>query len=332
MNLNKTVWIFKSGDLIRSDNTLLFQNDEGKKYLPVEGINEIFLFGEVTLNTKLLNFLSEKHIIMHTFNYYGYYTGSYYPREFLSSGEMIIDQAKAYMDQGQRFDVAYRIEMGASDNILSVLKYYLSRGKQVGNQIEEIKNLQRRFSEVKTIPELMGIEGRIRDIYYSAFDHITENEDFKFEIRSKRPPLNFLNSMISFGNSIMYSVCLAEIYKTHLDPRIGFLHESNFRRFSLNLDVSEIFKPIIIDRVILSLINEKMITNKDFESEGGIIIIKEKGKKTMVEAIDNKLSVTIKLKKIDHKVSYRTLIRMECYKIEKYLLGETDYVPFRSMW
>lgn len=330
--MNKIIWIFKSGNLSRSENTLLLENSDGKKFLPVEGIDEIFLFGEVSLNTKLLNFLSEKHIILHTFNYYGYYSGSYYPREFMSSGVMIVRQVENYININERIKLAKKIEIGSTDNMLSVLKYYNLRGKNVGKQIESINILREKFEEQDSTSKLMGIEGKIRDIYYSAFDEITKNESFRFEIRTRRPPLNEMNALISFGNSIMYTICLSEIYKTHLDPRIGFLHESNFRRFSLNLDLAEIFKPIIIDRLLLSLINEKVINKKDFENDGGIVIMKENCKREIISGIDKKLSTTIKLKSLSHEVSYRRLIRMECYKIEKYLLGEKEYQPFHSSW
>lgn len=330
--MNRIIWIFKSGTLSRDDNTLMLENEQGKKFLPVEGIDEIFLFGEIGLNTKLLSFLSEKHIILHTFNYYGYYTGSYYPREFLSSGEMIVRQVQTYLNPDERLKLAKKIEMGGTENMLSVLNYYNLRGKNVERQIDSIKSLRDRFEEQDSISKLMGIEGKIRDIYYSSFDSIIGNETFRFVSRTRRPPLNELNAMISFGNSIMYTICLSEIYKTHLDPRIGFLHESNFRRFSLNLDIAEIFKPIVIDRLLLSMINEKMVSEKDFENTGGIVYMKENCKRKMVDGIDKKLSTTIKMKNLSHEVSYRRLIRMECYKIEKHILGEGDYKPFHSSW
>lgn len=330
--MNRIIWIFKSGTLSRDDNTLMLENEQGKKFLPVEGIDEIFLFGEISLNTKLLSFLSEKHIILHTFNYYGYYTGSYYPREFLSSGEMTVRQVQTYLNPDERLKLAKKIEMGGTENMLSVLNYYNLRGKNVERQIDSIKSLRDRFEEQDSISKLMGIEGKIRDIYYSSFDSIIGNETFRFVSRTRRPPLNELNAMISFGNSIMYTICLSEIYKTHLDPRIGFLHESNFRRFSLNLDIAEIFKPIVIDRLLLSMINEKMVSEKDFENTGGIVYMKENCKRKMVDGIDKKLSTTIKMKNLSHEVSYRRLIRMECYKIEKHILGEGDYKPFHSSW
>src|SRR5699024_6672299 len=152
-------------------------------------------------------------------------------------------------------------------NILNVIKYYQNRGKKLDPIIENILENKNEIKSCNNPGELMGVEGKIRNTYYSGFDNIIENEDFKFEHRTRRPPRNYLNTLISFGNSLMYTTVLGEIYKTHIDPRIGYLHSTNFRRFTLNLDIAEIFKPIIIDRIIFTLLGRKMIDVKDFEKD-----------------------------------------------------------------
>lgn len=146
------------------------------------------------------------------------------------------------------------------------------------------------------------------------------------------PPKNHLNSLISFGNSMMYVLVLSEIYKTHLDPRIGYLHTTNFRKFTLNLDVAEIFKPIIIDRIIFSLIGKKMISIEDFEDDMGGVLLKESGRKVFVEEFDKKLKTTIKHRELGRNVSYNRLIRMELYKLQKHFMDEEEYLPYVSRW
>ncbi len=141
-----------------------------------------------------------------------------------------------------------------------------------------------------------------------------------------------MNVLISFGNSIIYTMMLSEIYKTHLDPRIGYLHTTNFRRFTLNLDAAEIFKPIIIDRLIFTLLDKKMITKDNFEKQAEGLLLKEKGKKTFVEELDKKLETTINHKSLGRSVSYRRLLRLELYKLEKHLMGEQLYEPFVASW
>jgi len=123
---------------------------------------------------------------------------------------------------------------------------------------------------------------------------------------------------------------LGEIYKTHLDPRIGFLHSSNFRKFSLNLDVAEIFKPIIVDRIIFTLVNKRMLDSTCFMDEFGGLYLNEKGRRIFVQHYEEKLQQTITVKGI--KASYRRIIRRELYKLEKHLIGDKEYEPFIAQW
>ena len=328
--MRKTIYIFSDGSLHREGNTLCYKTEAGKRFLPVEDIHEIMVFGEVDFNKKLVEFLSQHEIMLHYFNYHDYYMGSFYPREHYNSGYVILKQAEHYIDEEKRLELARSFVNGALSNIIQVLKYYRKKGVLVSDIIEKIAIAEENIKCVLDISELMAIEGNAREDYYRTFDLILDNSDFSFEKRTRRPPLNNLNTLISFGNSIIYTIVLSEIYKTHLDPRIGYLHATNFRRFSLNLDVAEIFKPIIIDRLIFTLVNEKIIDKNDFQKDMGGILLKDNGRKKFVEALDKRLKTTISYK--TSKVSYRKLIRMELYKIEKHLLGETQYQPYVSRW
>ena len=330
--MERTVHVFSNGSFHRKGNTLYFQGDKGKRYLPVESVREIVVHGEVDFNKRFLEFLSQKEIILHYFNHYGYYMGSFHPREHYNSGYMTLHQAEYYLDEGKRFLVARAFVQGAAANILRVLRYYLHRGKDVTQYIGEIEILEKRTDLVGNIAELMAIEGNIRERYYHGFDIILAGTGFVFEKRSRRPPTNQLNALVSFGNSLMYTSVLGEIYKTHLDPRLGYLHSSNQRRFSLNLDVAEVFKPIIVDRVIFTLIGKHVITLEDFDKKQGGLIMSEKARKEFVEAYDERLRAVIKHRQSKRPVSYRRLIRMELYKLEKHFMGETDYKPFIAQW
>lgn len=331
--MKKTLYIFSNGELKRKENTILFEYEDGKKkYVPVENVSEILIFGEVALNKKLLDFLSQKEIMLHFFNYYGYYSGSYYPREHYNSGYMILKQAEHYLDENKRLQLAKLFVKGAILNIEKVLSYYHGRGTDLSSTIDSIAALKKNFQKIDSCEKLMALEGNVRDVYYRSFGRIIKSKDFIFESRTKRPPENRLNALISFGNSLLYTVVLSEIYKTHLDPRIGFLHATNFRRFTLNLDVSEVFKPIIVDRIIFTLVNKAMIKKNHFDEKLKGVYLKEKGRAIFVEELEKRLKTTIRYLSLGKKVSYRRLIRLELYKIEKHLLGEKEYEPFIARW
>lgn len=331
--MKESVYIFSNGRLRRKDNTLFFEREDGaKKFLPVENIKEIFAYGELDLNAKVLNFLSQKEIVLHYFNYYGFYSGSFYPREHYNSGYMILNQASFYNDKEKRLQLAKKFIKGAGENSLKILKYYERRGRNLKGKIVEIEKLLEKVSEQKEIDKAMAFEGQIKEVYYESFNEIVNNPEFSFKGRNRRPPKDSINALISFSNSLIYTQVLSEIYQTHLDPRIGFLHTTNFRRFSLNLDVAEIFKPVIGDRTIFSCLNKKIIGEKDFERALKGIVLNEKGRKKFLEQIDERLKQTIYYSKLKKKVSYRRLIRIELYKLEKHLMGEEEYKPFVMEW
>ncbi|GAB6161960.1 type I-B CRISPR-associated endonuclease Cas1b [Desulfothermus naphthae] len=331
--MRETLYIFSSGHLKRRDNTLFFETKDGKKkFLPVENIKEIFIFGEVSFNTKLLNFLTQKEIILHYFNYYGYYSGSFYPREHYNSGFMILNQVRSYDDSNKRLYLAKRFVEGAIKNSLKILKYYKRREYDLDLEINMLEEVLVNVEKCISIEELMSFEGKAKGIYYNSFNKILDNKDFCFNKRTRRPPQDYLNTLISFVNSLIYTYVLSEIYQTHLDPRIGFLHTTNFRRFSLNLDIAEIFKVVIGDRLLISLIKHGIITRKDFDKGLEKIILSDKGRRKILEKMEEFLSRTITYRKINKKVSYRRLIRLELYKLEKYLIGDEDYKPFVMEW
>ncbi|MDO7976434.1 type I-B CRISPR-associated endonuclease Cas1b [Oceanotoga teriensis] len=329
--MKRSYYLFSNGELKRRDNSLIIKNDKTSKYIPVEDVNQIYVFGEISFNSKLTNFLFQNNITVHFFNYYGYYSGSFYPRESLLSGDVHLKQAVSHLNFQKRLLIAKEFIDSASFNISRNLKYYNRKEVNLETQIKDIELLRNKLNKVNSIEELMGIEGNIRKIYYSTWNFFI-NQNINFHKREKHPPKNWINSLISFINSLIYTTTLTEIYHTHLDPTISFLHSPSERRFSLSLDISEIFKPIIGDRLIFSLLNKNMITHESFIEEFNHIILKDSSKKIILKEFDERLKKTIKHKKLNRKVSYRKLIRLECYKLEKHIIEEKKYEGFKIWW
>ncbi|BBE29976.1 CRISPR-associated endonuclease Cas1 [Tepiditoga spiralis] len=329
--MKRSYYLFSNGELKRRDNSLIIKNTRTSKYIPVEDVNQIYVFGEISFNSKLTNFLFQNNITVHFFNYYGYYSGSFYPRENLLSGDVHLKQAVNHLNFHKRLLIAKEFINSASFNISRNLKYYNRKGITLEFQIKEIDFLRKKINNVNSIEELMGIEGNIRKIYYSTWDFFI-NQNINFKKREKHPPKNWINSLISFINSLIYTTTLTEIYHTHLDPTISFLHSPSERRYSLSLDISEIFKPIVGDRLIFSLLNKNMITHESFIEEFNHIILKDSAKKIILKEFDERLKQTIKHKKLNKKVSYRRLFRLECYKLEKHVTEDTKYEGFKIWW
>ncbi|MEM3399754.1 MAG: type I-B CRISPR-associated endonuclease Cas1b [Candidatus Micrarchaeia archaeon] len=328
--MKQNYYIFRGGRLRKKGNTLYVIREEEKKPIPVKNVDALFIFGEIDLNSKLLVFLAKNNIPLHVFNYYGFYSGTFYPREYLKSGFLIVKQVEHYLDSEKRLKLAKHFVEGATYNIIQNLLHYQKIGKNVGDAISSIKYEKGMLETMGSIPELMGCEGRIRDAYYSTFNEILRT--FDFTERERKPPTNEINSLISFGNSMLYTEILSEIYKTQLNPMISYLHEPGERRFSLSLDLSEVFKPVLVDRCIFNLVNNRIIKDEHFRKELNACYLTEEGRKVFVQDFDNRLQTKVKLRKLGRTVSYKYLIRIECYKLVKHLLGESEYDPFRAEW
>lgn len=324
-------YITQDGSLTRHENTVYFENENTKRALPINKIYSIYAYGRLSFSSGVVDYLAKNGIPIHFFNYYGFYEGTFYPRETLVSGDMVVKQASNYLDSGKRLYLAKAFVEGACGNILRNLRYYAREKPELETHITGIESEFARMPGTTTIPEVMNVEGRIRDLYYIALDGIFP-EDYKIIKRSRMPPANRMNTLISFGNSLMYTTVLSEIYNTQLNPTISFLHEPFERRFSLALDVSEIFKPIIIDRIILKLVNKNMLDADCFRGELGDMLLSEKGKKIFLAEYNEKLSTTINHRGLERNVSFKRLIRLELYKLAKHCLGEKDYKPLIMWW
>jgi CRISPR-associated protein Cas1 len=326
-------FIFSSGTLKRKENTLYLESkseEHQRKYIPVNDVDEIFIFGEVDINSKLINFLGQNGITVHFFNWHGFFTSSLFPRQRNVSGHLLVKQVQNYLDHKKRMYIATEITRGAIFNIKKNIDYYSSRGRELADILEAVESEMNTIDSASNIPELMGAEGKVRENYYKAFSQILN--EFEFDKRVRRPPDNPINALISFGNSLLYTTCLSQIYVTQLNPTISYLHEPSERRYSLALDIAEIFKPIIVDRTIFKLVNKGMLDESDFDEDVNFCYLTEKGRKTFVKEFDERLETTIKHRKLGRNVSYRTLIRMECYKLVKHLLEDELYEAFRAWW
>lgn len=306
------------------------ENGNGSKYIPAETIEAFYTFGEVRFNTQFFKCISYYLIPLHMFNYYGNYIGSFIPKDNEGDGSIQLIQAQFYFDTHKRLYIARKIIEAATRNILDNLQTHLYDGIDLDEPIIKINSLLESIRLSISIDELRGLEGNVRNIYYKSWDKILRN-NFEFDKRIKNPPFGIVNSLISFGNSLLYAVCLSEIYRTRLNPYIGFIHEPGSKKHSLAYDLAEIFKPIIVDKVIFKVLNLKMIGEKDFKFKDGIHILKDTAKQKFVDEFEKRLSTVITLKRLNRKISYRSLIRMECFNLINFMNGKLkSYDPYYS--
>ena len=323
--MKNPLYITSHGILLRKDNTLFFVKEDIKQQIPIHAISEINCHGKVTVKSGAASFLMKEGIVVNFFNKYGFYEGSLYPKIKLNSGLVGVKQSEHYLNHDKRIYIANEFVEGIKHNVLKTLKYYSKKGKKLDEYIDNIEK-----EEIKgDISQIMSSEGRIWNNFYQSFNIILRK--FNFIKREIRPPTDEINSLLSFGNSLLYTTVLSELYQTYLHPSVSFLHEPSERRFSLSLDIADIFKPIIVDRTIFKLVNNNMINKKHFSKDVGVLL-NDAGKQIFISEYQKKLETTIKHPTLNKKVSYKYLIRLEGYKLIKHILDDQPYESFRMWW
>ena len=325
---DRSHFILSSGRLRRKDNNIYFDryDQEGNviatKILPIRAIDEIYILAKVDIDSYSIAFLADNNILLHFFSPYGSFRGNLFPNTPNSvnkSGFVLLQQLRAFDDIKHRLYIAKQITLG---HIRNGAYNCTKRGVEFDENIylEALK-------KANSISEIMAVEGSFKKEYYKAWNNIIQNQrSFKFTIRTKRPPADKINALISYMNTRIYNVVLAEIYKTELDPRIGFLHEPNYRSLSLHLDIAEIFKPILGDNLIFTLLNKKQITAKSFKVDAGRLRFNNDAIKVIEKSMIDRLTEQIKVGK--QMLTWRQVIRREVNHIKRNICEYSEYEPF----
>lgn len=324
--------IFADGELSRNEGTLRIDTLDGEtEYLPVESVDTLYLHGQIDFNTRALGLLNEHGVPVHVFGWKDYYRGSYLPKREQVSGNTVVEQVRAYDDTDRRLRIAHDIIAASIHNMRANIQYYDGRTEDFASAVDRLEEQKARVENTTDINELRGLEATARKIYYRCFDRILR-DPFELTKRDYNPPTNEANALISFLNSMVYTTCVSAIRKTALDPTVGFVHEPGERRFTLSLDIADIFKPILADRVLFRLVNRQQVGIEDFESELEGCLLTEDGRVAVLEAFEETLDRTVEHPRLERKVSYKTLVRTDVYSLKKHILTGEPYRPTERWW
>lgn len=322
-------FITRNSILERQDNNLIIHiiDENGNKIehrqLPSETLEEIYFLSKTYIDTETIAFCSDKNILLHFFNFKDRYVGTFFPNGINAvnkSGFVLISQVKAFLDDEKRMYIAKQINKAHFESMIGVLKKYnvdTSYANDFFGYIDACGDIE----------SLMLLEGRLKEWYYQQWNLIIQDKrNFYFECRSKRPPLDKINVLISFINTMIYSTVLSQIYKTELEPRISFLHEPNYRKLSLHLDLAEFIKPRYGDNLIFTLVNKKIITAKSFTKENGFLLLNKEAKIEIIKQTLGMFSKNYMYKQ--REMPLKELIKIECNNLKRFIVEGGAYEPF----
>ncbi len=318
-----TVYVLRGTEIRRSDDTIRVTLDNGRKVrLPAETVKHLVVPVACRMNTEVLNFMGRAHIRVSFLDYHGNFSASLEPAEPYASGTVHLAQAKHILDLVKRMYMARTIMDAAAHNIIQNVKYYSYRGHPLAESVGIMQSHRERLRKATTIEQLMGSEGLLRQTYYATWKAI--NPDLAITRRSRRPPADRVNALISFGNGLMYSACRQALSQTHLDHTLSFIHAPSQARSSLSLDLAELFKPVVVDRLIFRMANRGELDAGKFEEQDGICLLSDSGRESVVEHFRNDMDSA----EVDGVIGYRNVILREAYRIEAHLLELEEYHPF----
>lgn len=329
--MKKVFYLYKSGILKCQDYSLILETKTSVDYIPIEQLDTIICFSEVTLNKRCLSLLNKKKISILFYNFYGNYIGRFTPKEYIN-GKILLEQVHAYEDFDKRLYIAKTILKGSLHNMLSLVKYYRKKEKEVNGIIDELGKYDSEIVDCSSIESLLLIEAKAKQFYYKLFDIVINGEDFMFEKRTKNPPENEVNAMISYGYAILYGIYLAILDRSSLFPQISFIHSLSKNSDSLQFDLADVMKPILVDRLVLRLIRKKQITKSHFDwKDNKACFLNNYGIKVFMKEFDILMQSTIDYH--GKRYSYRSLISKEIHQLSEYLKGNLKTMhPFILKW
>ncbi len=325
-----TYYITGDGILTKRDYTLLFENENKKQYIPANVTDSLCIYSNITFGSEFFSAANEFSLSVSMFDKYGRYLGCFVPASLDKPAHTLLNQAAAYRDSEKRLNIARQMTLSAIHNIRANLRYYEKRRpcEEFEQAIEAAGACMEATNEVGSVQELMMVEARARNLYFSQFNNILPDEDFTYVKRTKRPPKDAINALISFGNTLLYQTVATEIHKTTLDIRISFVHSAERRAQNLNLDVADYLKPVITDRLIFTLINKEMLHEReDFDESDERVYLNGKGKSIFLKAYEEKLNTVLTIE--GHRMTYRSLISHELAKLVRHINQGEKYKPFR---
>lgn len=321
-----------------------------KRRIPLVKVEDVIVMGEVTLTASALHLLLEKNIEIHFMNRHGQFKGRLSPG--LSKNSLLrMAQHRAHNDLSRRCELARRFVIGKLSNQRTMLQRYNRRqaDAQFSQQIDQLAIIIRQLTGLSTevtsthrlasgdvgiggtpLEEVLGLEGAGSAAYFHCFgDMLADQEQWPFAGRVKRPATDPVNALLSYGYAILTGQVASVVQVVGFDQFVGYLHSSVYGRPALALDLMEEFRPVIVDSVVLTLLNNRMLTRDDFVVELGAYRLKKEPRKIFLQRFEERLNEEITHPVFGYKVKYRRCIELQARLVAKYLTGEIDeYPPF----
>ncbi|OCL26496.1 CRISPR-associated endonuclease Cas1 [Orenia metallireducens] len=325
-----TVFITDENSTLVKRGERLVINKFGNKALdiPLIKVKQVIIFGNATITTSMIDTFLKFEIPVSFLSFNGKFRGRLMP-QFSKNSILRKAQYKASEDRIVCLEIAKYFVVAKLNNLRTLLLRATrdDRSERAKKVIRELKNIITKAEKVESLDKLRGYEGLGSRKYFSLFNELLI-DDFTFTKRSRRPPRDEVNALLSFGYMLLYNEVFNAVSLVGYDPYIGYLHQDEYAKPSLPLDLMEEFRPLI-DNLIKRLINRQIIRPDDFIEKYGTYELTEKACKSFLQKFEEDFAKEIKHPLFEYKVTLRRAIELQARLLGKRLLGERDkYIPF----
>lgn len=315
--------------------------EQRKVRVPLIRIDQVIVFGEITLTASALQTLLQRRVAVHYLSSHGRSFGSVVP-DPTRNAALRLGQFKAYHEHQTRFHLAARFVAGKLRNMRTVLLRYERKreegtagaaARQIKIAHDQLLRLQpseqpEQDTRMHGLGQILGCEGRGTNAYFATLGTLLQ-DPWQFTGRNRRPPRDPVNALLSLGYTILANQTVSLITLVGLDPYIGYLHSPGFGKPALALDIIEEFRPLIVDPVVITMLNTNVLHERDFVDELGSVRLTERARKLFLEKLEERLNTTIQHPYFGYKTTYRRCIELQVRLLGKVLLGEVPhYQPF----
>ena len=338
LGIDNVLYVDEQGCAIKKtgERILIAKENEVLRDIPLIHLGQVVISGNVNLTTPAMQTLLHEGIPVVFLSAYGRYHGALTPQvsrnsllrceqhQVANTPEACLDLSKAFV-RGKVVNMRtmlQRRKWQAPDSAAPTLDLLLAN-------IKAMQAMEKRVDRATELSELLGIEGNASALYFGAFNFMLKAEmGFDFQRRSRRPPTDPTNALLSFAYSLLTADLMSAIQTVGLDPYVGFLHQIKYGKPCLSLDLMEEFRPIIADSVAITLINNRRIKPEDFTQSHGGWYLKPHRRKVFYAAYETRKNETITHPLFKYKLTFRRAMELQVRLLAKYLTGEIEqYTP-----
>jgi CRISP-associated protein Cas1 len=324
-----TLYITQQDAVLRKVDERLKVTQNGQTLLdiPLIKVSQVILFGRVTVTPATVATLMEHSVGLCYLSAQGRYIGRLEP-QFSKNSLLRVDQWRAAFDQ-RKLEIARQCVLGKLEN-MRVMLLRANREQEsleLGRAIDGLKDAQRRAQACQDLDVLRSHEGEGSAAYFSVFGQLIK-QDLSFPGRVRRPPTDPVNAMLSFGYTLLYNDIHSACNVVGFDPYVGYLHADRYGRANLPLDLMEEFRPLVVDSVVLTCLNKRIIQKDDFVVElGSAHRLNDEARRRFLLQYEERKNTEFKHPIFGYRMTYQRCFELQARLLAKYLQKELDQYP-----